>query len=469
MRVVLPLLMTLLAMACTTSKRSDVRKTPCVLAGVTREAQCLELEVPENPDLPQGRRISIHVAVVPATGIRPLTDAVFVFAGGPGQSATELAGGVLPLFAGLEARRDIVFVDQRGTGGSQPLRCTDSRKQPLAETFDEAANDRTLAECRARFTDAGVDLAQYATWVAMADIERVRQTLGYGRINLWGASYGTRAALEYARQFPESVRSVVLDGVAPALTPLPIELSLDTEAALQAMATRCTSCIDGGSFDSAVTALLADTTPVEVADPSFGTRTRLELSRAQRLGLVRGPLYAPTLAAALPYAVGRARDGDFAALIGLNTGLGGGSLYEGMHFSVLCAEDVPRIDDAALARLASTRVGTAMVDEYRRHCRDWPVRPVPAAFFDPPRFTAPTLLLSGGTDPATPPRHAAAIASTLPHATHLVGATLGHGVSLSGCGPSLVHEFLSRADATTLDGGCLAELPHPTFFEAPVP
>lgn len=455
--------------SCTEKKRAIERSAPCVLEAVTREARCLDLDVPENPDAPNGRRLSIHVAVVPATGLRPLSDAIFVFAGGPGQSATELAGAVLPLFAGLEARRDVVFVDQRGTGKSQPLRCEPPKKRPLAEQLDEATNEAQLIACRERFADAGVDLAQYATWVAMRDIELVRTTLGYGRINLWGASYGTRAALEYARQFPDSVRSVVIDGVAPALTPLPIEISLDTEASFDSLSARCTNCLDGGSFANALNQMLDGQNPVEAIDPAYGGTVRFSLSRAQRVGLARGPLYAPMLAAALPLAVERASRGDFTSLIGLNAALGDGSLYAGMHFSVICAEDVPRLDEGELARLNGTRVGTAMVKEYVKSCRNWPTRSVPSAFFEPPRFSAPTLLLSGGTDPATAPRHAADVAKTLPNATHLIGPALGHGVSMTGCGPMLVHDFIAHGDAKTLDGGCLVDLPHPPLFEAPSP
>lgn len=446
--------------------------TPCVLPGVTREARCFDLEVPENPDAPAGRKLRVHAAIVPATGIRPLRDALFVFAGGPGQAATELAGGVAPLFAGLEARRDLVFIDQRGTGRSAPLQCPEDwpGRAPLVDTLDEARNDARLIACRDGFTDAGVDLAQYATWVAVRDVEAVRRALGYGAVNLWGASYGTRAAMEYARQFPDSVRTVVIDGVAPATTPLPVALAFDTDLALDQLLARCTSCLDGGAlFEAMAVVLRADAGTQAVTDPYFGTPVEASLRRNQRLALLRSPLYAPMLAAALPAAVARAADGDWRSLIGLQAGLGGGTLYAGMHFSVLCSEDVPRITDADRAAVASTRAGTTFIDDYERACRGWPTRPVPPGFFAPPAFAAPTLLLSGGADPATPPRHAAEVARGLKQGTHLVAPKLGHGVSMAGCGPTLVHAFITKGSAEGLDGGCLASIPPPTLFEAPAP
>ncbi|MCU0695431.1 MAG: alpha/beta fold hydrolase [Myxococcaceae bacterium] len=440
---------------------------PCILPGVTREARCFELTRPENPDEPNGRQVSIHAAVVPATGIRPLRDAIFVFAGGPGQSATELAGNVMPLFAGLEARRDVVFVDQRGTGKSAPLSCPDETrgKRPLPEVLDEAAGAARLEACRLELTDAGVDLAQYATWIAVRDVEAVRERLGYGPINLWGASYGTRAALEFARQFPGSVRTVVIDGVAPASTPLPVAFAFDTDEALASLSAR----VDGGLRDALAVVLAADGGSHRLVDPYFGHDVEVSLSRTQRLGLVRGPLYSPSLAAALPVAIFRAAKGDLQPLVGLGGGLSAGRLSTGMHFSVLCAEDVPRISDEHRRAVQPTLAGTAVIDEYERACRAWPRRPVPEGFFAPPTFSAPTLLLSGGVDPATPPRHAREAAQRLPNALHVVAPALGHGVSTAGCAPRLITQLFLKGSLEGLDGGCLDALPPPTVFTEPRP
>jgi pimeloyl-ACP methyl ester carboxylesterase len=466
MRAVRAAVFLLVACACTRSTSTALPSTPCVLPGVTREARCSWLEVPENPDLPAGRKLRLHLAVVGATGIRPLPDPIFVLAGGPGQAASEIAGSVMPLFAGLEARRDVVFIDQRGTGRSAPLACPDDlRRRPLADALDDDANAARLVACRDAFTDAGVDLAQYATWIAMKDLEAARQALGYGPVNVWGGSYGTRAALEYARQFPQSVRSVVIDGVAPALQPLPVALAFDTDFVLDQVLAQS----DGGLTAALETVLAPDASIADVVDPFFGDEARVPLDRKVRVGLVRGPLYAPMLSAALPDAIARAGAGDWSALVGLQSGLRGGRLYAGMHFSVLCAEDVPRITDEHRRAVASTRAGTTFIDEYERACRGWPTRPVPEAFFAPPAFAAPTLLLSGGRDPATPPRNADAVARTLPNALHLVAPHLGHGVTGAACGPRLVHEFITKGSTAGLDGGCLSALPVPTTFEAPRP
>lgn len=458
----LPLLLVLFT-ACA-KRQAGPATTPCVLAGVSREARCFELEVPEDPDRAEGRRLKLRVAVVPATGVRPLTDPIFVLAGGPGQAASDVAAITFNLFVGLDARRDVVFVDQRGTGQSSPLLCPEQRagKRPIRESVDEAANEARLERCRERFSDAGVDLAQYATWIAVKDLEAVRVALGAPVINLWGGSYGTRVALEYARQFPDAVRAMVLDGVAPALRPLPVELAFDTDLALEHLLRRA----DAGALEAGLAAVLApDAGAVRIEDPYFGDTQELTLSNTQRLGLVRGPLYAPMLASVLPEAVTQAtRTGDWSALAAMSAGMGDGALAMGMHFSVICAEDVPRITDADRQRVSSTRAGTAFIDHYDKACRRWPVRPVPEAFFAAPTHHAPTLVLSGGADPATPPRHGEAIARTLPNALHLVAPDVGHGVSLVGCAPSLIQTFFASGRTTGLDGGCLGAIPSPVLF-----
>jgi len=128
---------------------------------------------------------------------------------------------------------------------------------------------------------------------------------------------------------------------------------------------------------------------------------------------------------------------------------------------------MPRVDSAAVAAAETSRFGTAMLDMYRRVCREVPVRTPPAGFYTVPAARAPVLLLSGGVDPATPPRHAETVATALPNARHLVAPNLGHGVSSQGCGPELVQRFIRQGGFDGIDGGCLARLPPPRFFQPP--
>lgn len=453
---------------------------PCRLKGIERAVLCGQVQVPENPDTAQGRQITIHFAVVPAVAKNKAPDPLFVFAGGPGQAATKVADKLQPALAQLNARRDLVFVDQRGTGRSNALQCDRPRRVlTVSESIDQV---RAISELQACIKTLDADLAQYATWIAMRDIDRVRAALGAEKINLWGGSYGTRAALEYLRQYPQHVRSVVLDGVAPAAMALPASFAIDSDIALKRMAETCarearckahfptlTSDID------AVLAAANKGTKVELVHPITGEDEMVTLDRTVLGGMLRSPLYVPQLAALLPHALSRAGQGDYAALLSLYAALSSSlenNMAEVMHFAVICAEDMGRVTPELLAANRKTRFGTSFYELYESACRHIPTRPVPAAFYEPPSASVPVLILSGGADPATPPRHGETVAKSLPNAMHIVAPNLGHGVTVHGCAPELISRFVRAGGFTDdkgkpLDGACLQRIPPPYAYRPP--
>ena len=456
--------------------------SPCRLPGIERELRCGQWRVPENPEAPNGPQVRLRVAIAPAAAAQPKRDAIFVLAGGPGQAATAVASQVMPLFEQLNAQRDIVFLDQRGTGASTPLRCqSPNTRTPLAESLDQASTIERLRACGAALSAEGHDLRQFATWIAVRDIEAARVALGYGPLNLWGASYGTRVALEYARQFPGGVRSLVLDGVAPASLRLPVSFALDTDRAIDALLRHCrqdAACQRvAPHLAQDIDALFAQAArgaTITAADPISGEPTRLHIDRTALLGLIRGPLYLPAATAVLPHALARARRGDYAPLVALNTMLSSAieaDFAEGMHFSVMCAEDVAALTDADLKAVAATRAGTQFIDQYRAICAGWPVRAVPPDSPGATPLNVPVLLLSGGRDPATPPAHADALARTLPHALHVIAPPLGHGISGHLCAANLVQRFIRTAsfEGSERDAECLRALPDAPAFKPLAP
>jgi pimeloyl-ACP methyl ester carboxylesterase len=445
---------------------------PCRIPGVEREVRCGSVTMPEDPDTPASRALEIRFAVVPAVARNKQPDPVFVLAGGPGQAATRVARQMMPVLNALNARRDIVFIDQRGTGGSNALEC-EVDETSLASALEPSAQIARLADCLKALP---ADLRQYATWIAVRDFDAVRAALGATAINLWGGSYGTRAALEYLRQFPQHVRSVVLDGVAPPDMALPASFAPDSDAALTALAAACDAdarCRDRyPHFDERIGRLLAAAErgiELRIPHPLTGAIETLLLDRRMVASLLRVPMYAPSLAAVLPYALAEAGRGDYTALVALSAAVAG-SLNEnfatGMHFAVVCAEDMPRVDAAATQRAAATRFGTAFIELYRQACRNVPTRPVPPEFYEVSAAQAPVLLLSGGLDPATPPRHGESVATRLGNARHLVAPNLGHGISAHGCAPTLIADFVRDASFARLDDTCLARIPAPAFFSA---
>ena len=447
----------------------------CRLRGVEHTAWCGQVKRPLNPGQPGGMAIDVHFAVLPALARNRKPDPVFFIAGGPGQSAIDVAAQAQALLARFSNRRDIVLVDQRGTGRSAPLVCDDDPGRPLADSADPARRDALLAACRTRLQQLPHgDLAQYTTTIAMHDLDAVRRALGAGRINLVGVSYGTRAALEYLRLYPQAVRRVVLDGVAPPDMVLPAAFSTDGQAALDALFAACDAEPACRTRHPALRAqwqqLLAQLPrEVSVTHPLTGAAERLTVTRDLLLGLVRGPLYVPSLASALPEAIAQATGGRFDALAGLAASMGGGRagrIAEGLHFSVICAEDLPRLPAATDA--PGRDFGDALAATYRRACDGWPRGAVAPAFYTLPPSPVPVLLLSGGLDPATPPRHGERVAKALgPLARHAVVPNAGHGVMGLGCLRDVVFRFVDAAgadDAAAVDVACAAGVPRPPAF-----
>ena len=433
-------------------------------------ARCGTHEVWEDREAQKGRKIGLRIAVVPAKRRAREADPIVILAGGPGQGAVSLASQVMPLFAKLNDARDVVFVDQRGTGRSHPLDCADD-SQPLQTLFEDALPERLVTKCLA---ELDADPRQYATSTAMQDLEEVRAGLGYERVNLWGGSYGTRAALEYLRRNPTRVRTMVLDGVAPAGMKLPLSFASDGDAALKRLIEACeveALCRkvypDLRVMISSLRAQLSRR-PMRttIVDPRTGERADIQVNENVLLSGLFRPLYVAELASLLPLGVAAASAGDFNPLLAQNLELADDiaeNLSVGMHLSVVCTEDVPRITPADLDAVSQSFFGRALIDDFLRACASWPRGKVSPDFYEPVRSDVPVLILSGGIDPATPPRHGEIVAATLPNARHFVAPHLGHGVSLHGCAPRLIESFVRAGSGAALDGKCLQRIPRPLF------
>ena len=482
-----------LAGAASSLHAAEAPLTECRVPGIRHSVQCGVVQRPLDPARPAGTMIDVHFVVVPAMARRKLPDPVFVLAGGPGQSAIGIAPSTLPLFSRLNNRRDMVFVDQRGTGRSAPLVCAETRSEPLADQADPDRQFERLMACQEAlltlpYIRAPSDLGLFTTTIAVQDLDAVRRQLAAPRINLVGVSYGTRAALEYMRQFPAAVRRSVLDAVAPPDMELPASFSTDGQAAWDALLRFCErDTVCHGRYP----ALRADWAallkslpkPASATHPLTGAPEQFRLTREMVLGAVRGALYSPAVAAALPAAITEAARGRYEGLVGIGALLASRKSIQpamGMHFSVVCAEDVPRLTDAgyssftgpnraATSNPPGTDFGTDQAALYQRVCARWPRGEVPAAFYRVPPSAAPALLFSGGVDPVTPPRHGKRIAMALgPTARHVVVPNAGHGVMGVGCARDVIYRFIDATedgDATVVDASCLKAMPRPLVFQ----
>jgi pimeloyl-ACP methyl ester carboxylesterase len=463
-----------LALSAAAAPVAGAPTQPCRLKGVEHAAQCGHLVRALDPAEPQGRKIDLHFAVLPALARHKKPDPVFFLAGGPGQSAIELAGPVGRMLARLGNRRDIVLIDQRGTGLSAPLECEEQAPtSALAEQIDPALQARRLSACRQMLMRLPHgDLRHFTTTIAAADVDAVRQALGAAQANLVAASYGTRLALEVMRLFPATVRRAVLDGVAPPDMMLPQASAADTQATFDALFAACKAeAACKGRYpmlrDDWHGLLASLPRTVILAQPLTGKAETVLLSRDMLFALVRVALYAPIIASALPAAIHRASLGDFTPLVGLSSAVGGGrtgAVAQGMHFSVICSEDVPRMSKAP----PTPDFGAGLAPLYHEVCRDWPRGSVPAAFYSLPNAQSATLLLSGGLDPVTPPRHAERVAGSLGLlARHEVVPNAGHGLLSLGCVRDVVFHFIDAptdAEALQVKADCARDIPRPPAF-----
>ena len=452
---------------------------PCTLAPksstATVEAQCTRLSVPEDYAHPDGRKIQLAIAWLPAHN-DGAPDPVFMLAGGPGQSALDSYPGIAPAFGETLKKRAVILVDQRGTGGSNLLACKNNEGDK--SSVDEQASDnpdvvrRFTIRCRDALS-AKSDLRFYTTSDAIRDLDAVRTAIGASQINLVGISYGTRVAQHYARRYPSHTRAVVLDSVAPNELILGNDFARNLEAALTMGFNLCKKtphCAermgDPRANLAALLALLkAKPVPVNYRDPLTGEAHQENLTRGHLALVARMYAYLPVLAASLPLTLSEASKGRYEPLMAqakLVSGNLGETLSAGMQLSVMCSEDADGLK--ADPAYADSVLGNEMVETLRAQCAVWPHGQRPTDFHAPLVSDLPFLVLEGEFDPVTPPRYGQQVVKNLSHGRLLVLRGQGHNVIPVGCMPKLMARFLDTADATSLDAHCLDKLPYAPPF-----
>jgi pimeloyl-ACP methyl ester carboxylesterase len=393
----------------------------------------------------------------------PSKEPLFMFAGGPGQGSTDMAGLASGPLASVLAVRDIVLVDQRGTGGSNPLRCEVDLVAHPELAFGHVFDPALFRRCRPEL-ERVADLRFYTTALAVEDIDDIRRTLGYDRILVWGGSYGTRLAQAYMRAHPDRVAAAVLDGVvpfdfhAPAGYARSAQQSLDRVLADCRARPECDRANPGlpAAFGRLVARLRSGPVAATVRRPDQ-TTAPVELSLGDFGYAVRGILYSSGSSRGLPAMIHAADStGDLSPFAQRYWGRAADfkGFADGLHFAIFCAEDIPFIEDRQVDSLTrGTFIGTYLIDEYRAVCRDWVRAPVAATVQEPLRVPVPTLLLSGWFDPVTPPETGARVAAGLVNHRHLVIRNEDHGSGF-GCARAATMHVLVRATLEGLPAVC---------------
>lgn len=467
------------------SADSPLRLADCRLESAVAHgsvaARCGRYQVRENRDS-GSKELALHVAVIPALSLKPAPDPLFILSGGPGQSASDFYLTVAPAFERIRRDRDLVLLDQRGTGRSNPLDCA------LPDDTEVTMRDPEKLPALARKCRASLpgDPRYYTTSVAVRDLDDVRAALGYDKVNLYGISYGTRVAQHYMRRYPGRVRTAILDGAVPADVALGPGAAIEAQHALDSALQRCvqdSQCSRRFPRIAAEFAALQDEVrqepvTISIPHPLTGSMTTTRLDAPRLSAAIRLLSYSDETVSTLPLLIHEAHSlhqpQALAAQYLRVASAAEEQIAEGMQFAVVCSEDAPRwarehVTDEALAQ---TYMGTMFMAGLRAVCEEWPRGLVDPDFDEPLHSAVQTLLLSGSNDPVTPQRYADRIMQGLRNARHVVAAGQGHGQLATGCIPRLMAEFVAAGAAAGLDTACVRNIRPAPFMlsrSAPAP
>ncbi|NVJ98312.1 MAG: alpha/beta fold hydrolase [Alphaproteobacteria bacterium] len=434
---------------------------PCFIPGIRERVRCMTLEVPLDYDNPDGRKIDVFTAIVPARGSNAEKDALWLLAGGPGQAAAEWGGLAKTALRAIHQKRDIVLMDQRGTGKSNPLECKMGSEQVFEELTDWT---RFIADCRAEYD---IDVRHFTMENVIRDMEEVRKALGQEKLNLWGGSWGTRTAGLYEKRHPDRVRSIVIDGVAPPDVSLFESAPASAERALRLLAQDCLE-VDGCAvkypdFEENVDTLIrrAENGDLryEGKDLLTGKPLSFDLNFTSAVEGIRALMYSANSTVMLPYLVQEAVEGNLAPWAAAAASGGDAGMYLGATLSILCGEELPRVRADALEAAATDSFAKDSYYQYwKAGCQGWESMPGADDAHEPIATDVPTLILSGNLDPITPPEMGEHWLKGASNARHIVVNGNGHITSNTACMPRLIGEFVDTLDPKALDDACLGHM-----------
>lgn len=422
-----------------------------------RAQQCGVIPVRENPADSNSRMIDLHVLRLPAVTLQATADPLMIISGGPGQSAIKLAEDFPWLFADVRKQRDLIFIDQRGTGKSSALEC-ELGEAPDNTLSSEQQHQQFLDQLQQCAESHAAVAPYYVTPFAIDDMDVVRQTLGYEKLNLWGVSYGTRVALSYLRAYPQHVRSVILDGVAPAGMELSNSWVVDNQRAISLITEQCVAteaCQQRygdiqNHYQTLLERLADSAVTVTVNHPRTAHSTSVQIDNVKLEGLVRMSMYSRDIARLLPFFIHEAVEQRYqplaAALLVMNEQDFTGISY-GMHYTVLCSEDFEAANEAQQLNSSVRFMGQV--------CAFWPKAELPDSYYQPVVSDVPVLILSGERDPVTPPRWGEKVKEHLSQSLHVVVPGGHHFVSGEGCIRQLMTLFIQSGAVTDLDTSCV--------------
>ena len=439
---------------------SSISLTRCYPHPLFSEAFCGYHSVPEDRSKVDGRQIKLNIMMIPSVRANAKLDPIFVFVGGPGQGAVEVSAAVMPSLLKMNQQRTIIFIDQRGTGKSNPLICD------LSDSSIEEVPKEELQLC---LSELEADTRLYNTEVLAQDTAEIQKALGFNKINIYGVSYGTRLGLAYMRLYPELVRSAVLDGVAPLDIPIGADHGAGIRSAFQSLLLDCMAddpCRNAfpnikKEFEELESQLVEEKT-ITYKDPKTASVEELTLSRDLLWGVIQQMLYDPTSSSMIPFVLHQAHKENWAPFLAWNK-MGEGmmdSIPMGLYLSIVCAEDIIRIEEDT--NFDGVLAGNT-VSSLKQMCEAWEYVTIESRFFEPVSSDIPILLLSGQYDPVTPPANGEHALQTLSNSRHIIVPGVAHNTLRTECVLNIVREFVDTIDAKQIETSCVSEQRRPPF------
>ncbi|HZS46239.1 MAG TPA: alpha/beta hydrolase [Blastocatellia bacterium] len=459
--------------AQTPPSKARLTLQPCHLAPGDLDAKCGTYEVFEDRAAKTGRKISLNIVVVPALNPNPAPDPVFWLHGGPGAAATATAPAVRGGFlAGVHQDHDVVFVDQRGTGKSNGLMC-DMGDDPsnLQKYFSDLFLLDDVRQCREKLEKIA-NLKLYTTPIAMDDLDEVRDALGYDKIDIVAASYGTIAAQVYMRQHPDHVRAVFLGGVANTAIKQPLPFAQAAQHALDLLFVDCAAdepCHNAfpdlkKEFETVLARFDKGPVTAELINPKTREKESVKITRGNFVEHLRLFLYTTNFGRFLPLVIHRAYENDYLPFESISVAYNpGGIVSRGMYMTVTCSESIPFITEKDIvSQTKGTFLGDYRVRTHIEGCKEWPKADIPKSYIQPVKSDLPVLLISGEVDGSTPPWLGEEVVESLKNGRQVKIRYYGH--QLDGpCLFGILNEFIEKGSAKSVDTSCTDKIKRPPF------
>jgi pimeloyl-ACP methyl ester carboxylesterase len=446
---------------------------PCKLAGLDGDTRCGTYEVFENRDAKSGRTIKLKIVVLKALNGTPAPDAIFPLAGGPGAPATSMVDLAHDeILAPARQDHDIVFVDQRGTGGSNPLVCdVGDDPRDMAAFFGDILPIEKVQACRNKL-QAIADLRLYTTPIAMDDLDEVRSALGYDKIDLLGVSYGTIAAQVYLRQHAEHARSAFLVGVATPNIKQPLLFPRSAQHAMDMLYTDCARdpvCHSTfpdlqKEFEAVLHRFDNGPLTMKFIDPITRKKIEVKVARSNFVERIRLAMYSTESQAFVPLIIHRAYVNDYlpfekAALV-LSPGA---DVSRGVYFTITCSEGVRFISDSDVVNeTRGTYVGPERVTRHIKACQEWPKGEIAPSYIEPVKSDVPVLMISGEVDGSSPTWFGESAVKFLSNGRQIKIRYLGHQIE-GACLSDIFKSFVTSGSSKAVNGACAEGVRRPPF------